>query len=60
MEQLRKARKSKKMSQVALSQQLGYHQTYVSKYERSERRIDVLELIEICDALGVSVDEIVR
>ena len=32
---------------------LGRPQTYVSKYERGERRLDVIELVEIARALDL-------
>ena len=47
------ARKSAELTQQELAERLGRPQSYVSKYERGERRLDVLELIDIADALGV-------
>jgi transcriptional regulator with XRE-family HTH domain len=41
------------ITQLALAERLGNTQTFISKIERGERRIDVVEFIEICDALGV-------
>jgi transcriptional regulator with XRE-family HTH domain len=35
-------------------------QTYVSKYELGERRLDVLELREVCEAIGVGLEEFVK
>lgn len=40
------------MTQVGLGERLGNTQTFVSKLERGERRVDVVEFVEICDALG--------
>lgn len=40
------------VTQLALAESLGNTQTFISKIERGERRIDVVEFIEICDALG--------
>ncbi|WP_314487876.1 helix-turn-helix domain-containing protein [Pseudomonas sp. MLB6B] len=41
------ARKAAKMTQRDLSERLGRPQSYVSKYERGERRLDVIEFMEI-------------
>jgi transcriptional regulator with XRE-family HTH domain len=49
---LRSARRSANVTQVELAKRLGTDQSFVSKYERGERRIDVLELRAICIALG--------
>lgn len=32
---------------------LGKPQSFVSKYETGERRLDVIEFAELCSALGV-------
>lgn len=40
-------------TQAALAARLGNTQSYVSKCERGERRLDVMELIRWCEALGV-------
>jgi transcriptional regulator with XRE-family HTH domain len=50
---LRDLRERAGITQVSLAASLGNTQTFVSKIERGERRIDVIEFIEICDALGV-------
>jgi transcriptional regulator with XRE-family HTH domain len=41
------------LSQMALAKRLGRPQSYVSKFERGERRLDVVEFFEVVDALGV-------
>ena len=50
---LKAARTRMEVSQVELAQRLGNTQTFVSKCERGERRLDAVELVEFCDALGV-------
>ncbi len=50
---LKAARKRAGMSQVELAERLGNTQTFVSKCERGERRIDAVELVEFSEALGV-------
>lgn len=48
------------MTQVELAARLGQHQSFVSKYETGERRLDFLEVREICGALQVSFPGFVR
>ncbi len=57
---LRQMRVEAGLRQVDLARKLGQPQSFVSKYESGERRIDVLELRQICMSLGVSLDEFVR
>ena len=49
---LREARASAQLTQTELSQQLGKPQSFVSKYERGERRLDVIEFLEVAHRLG--------
>ena len=58
-ELLIEARKSRKLSQAALANALGCVQTFVSKYERGERRLDVVEFLDITKALGIDPHEII-
>jgi transcriptional regulator with XRE-family HTH domain len=53
--ELRDARVRAKLTQVDLAERLGATQTYVSKCERGERRIDVVELRQFCNAIGISL-----
>ena len=43
-----------------LAAALGRRQAYVSKYELGERRLDLLELIAICDATGITLTDFSR
>lgn len=43
------------MTQVQLAAKLGVPQPFVSKYESGQRRLDVVELRYVAEALGVSV-----
>jgi len=47
------ARKEAGLTQVELASRLGKLQSYVTKYEREERRIDVIEFILITQAIGI-------
>lgn len=55
---LRAARKLKGCSQSELADTLRKPQSYVSKIETSERRIDVIEAARWCAALGTSLDQV--
>lgn len=41
------------MTQVVLAETVKNTQTFISKIERGERRIDVVEFIELCEAMDV-------
>lgn len=52
-ELLVEARKDADLTQAELSSRLKRPQSFVSKYERGERRLDVVEFGEVARALGV-------
>lgn len=54
---LRAARKRVGLSQSALGERLGKEQSFVSKVETCERRLDVIEAAKWCAALGIGVEE---
>jgi len=56
---LRQVRQEAGMRQVDLATRLGQHQSYVSKYESGERRLDVLELRQVCQVLGISLTDLI-
>lgn len=47
------ARKRAALSQTALAGRLSRPQSFVSKYERGERRLDVIEFERVAQALGI-------
>lgn len=47
------------MTQQDLAERLKRPQSFVSKYESGERRVSVVELVEISDAIGVDPRRIV-
>jgi transcriptional regulator with XRE-family HTH domain len=52
-ELLTEARKSADLTQTDLSKRLGRPQSFVSKYERGERRLDVIEFAQVARALEI-------
>ncbi len=50
---LRREREATKLSQEKLALKLGKPQSYVSKIELGERQINLVELDEWCEALGI-------
>ncbi|MCA9141497.1 MAG: helix-turn-helix transcriptional regulator [Planctomycetaceae bacterium] len=59
-ELLTETRKSQGLSQEALAERLGRLQTFVSKYERGERRLDVVELLDVTEALQLDASKLIR
>jgi transcriptional regulator with XRE-family HTH domain len=59
LKQLKKARLDACLSQTELALKIGETQTMISKCERGERRIDVVELQTFCQAFGLSLKEFV-
>lgn len=53
------ARNRKGMTQQELAKKLRRHQSFVAKYERGERRLEVIEFVQICRELGVSPETII-
>lgn len=45
-------RKSKNLTQADVAQKLGRPQSFVAKYEGGERRLDVVEFVDVAQALG--------
>lgn len=57
---LQKLRKKSRLRQVDIARALGKPQAFVSYYESGTRRLDLLELRQICRVLGLSLVEFVR
>jgi transcriptional regulator with XRE-family HTH domain len=57
---LAEARRQAKITQVALAKRLGRPQSFISKFESGERRLDVIELLDIADVLKLDPMRIIR
>jgi transcriptional regulator with XRE-family HTH domain len=53
------ARKKSGVTQQELAKLLKKPQSFISKYESGERRLDVIELVKIAEILGVNYKTIV-
>jgi transcriptional regulator with XRE-family HTH domain len=60
LELLRKAREQAGLTQIEVARKLGRPQSFVSKCESGERRVDVVELIAFCQVYGTPVAQIVK
>lgn len=56
---LRSYREQAGLRQVDVANQLELPQSFVSKYESGERRLDLIELRQVCRVLGLSLGEFV-
>jgi transcriptional regulator with XRE-family HTH domain len=57
---LRQVRSEANLTQTDVAQRMGQPQSFVSKYESGERRLDILELRDVCQAIGIHLLEFVK
>jgi len=60
VEFLRKKRKKADLTQVQVAKRLKRYQSYVTDYERGQKRIDAVELVHIAEAIGFDPIEAMR
>ena len=46
------ARHAAGLTQAQVAEALGCPQSFVSKYEQGERRLDVIEFVRVCQTIG--------
>ena len=56
---LKAAREKAGVTQVELGERLGATQTFISKVERGERRLDFIEVRAFCSAIGITFSDFV-
>jgi transcriptional regulator with XRE-family HTH domain len=56
-ELIKETRLAKNLTQADVAKSLDLPQSYVSKYESGERRLDFVETALVCEALGISIEE---
>lgn len=54
------ARQAERLTQTDVAERLCKPQSFVSKYENGERRLDVIEFLEVCQALSVKPSAILK
>ncbi len=57
---LRQVRLDANLTQSQLADKIGQTQSYVSKYENGEQRLDLIELEAVCIAVGISLSDFVE
>ena len=57
---LKKARLSAKLTQLEAAKLLKQHQSFVSKCESGERRVDAVELDEFCKIYNIGIERIFK
>jgi transcriptional regulator with XRE-family HTH domain len=57
---LREMRVEAGLTQTDLAIRVEKDQAYVSRYESGQRRLDVLEIREICQAIGITLEEFAK
>ncbi|MBA4191186.1 MAG: hypothetical protein C0467_24665 [Planctomycetaceae bacterium] len=57
---LKEAREAANLTQIELAKRLKQSQSFVSKMEAGERRLDLVQLRTVCLALGVTLPELVE
>lgn len=53
------ARKEQSLTQIQVAEKLNKPQSYIAKIEGKERKLDVVEFVDLCDALSLSPSEII-
>ncbi len=56
---LRNVREKTGLTQQQVAERLALTQTFISKCERGERRLDIIELRDFCTAIGISLEQFV-
>ena len=57
---LTRARQDAGLTQSDLAERLDRPQSYVSKYERRQRRLDIVELLDVAEALRLDPCDVLR
>ncbi len=54
------ARQTAGLTQADVASRLGKHQSFVSKYETGERTLDVVEFLQVCQAVSCDPHALLR
>ena len=58
-EVIKSEREKRSYKQNELADKIGIKQSFISKTESGDRRLDVIELLEYCEAMNISLTEFV-
>jgi len=56
---LREIRKQNNVTQIQLAERLGKPQSYIAKVETLERKLDIVEFVDWCKAIGADPTKII-
>lgn len=54
------ARKQLDLTQLEVAQRLGKPQSYIAKIEGKDRKLDVVEFVELCEAIHQDPSELIK
>ena len=54
------ARQTAELTQADVAQRLGKPQSFIAKYEGGERRLDVVEFLDLAKAIGFDAAKMLR
>jgi transcriptional regulator with XRE-family HTH domain len=57
---VRQQREAKGLDQIDVAERLGEHQSWVSRLESGQRRLDVVEFLAVAKAIGFNPHEMLR
>jgi transcriptional regulator with XRE-family HTH domain len=57
---LRQIRQEANVRQIDLAEKLAKPQSFISKYELGEQTLDFFEVKEVCEALNMSMYELIK
>jgi len=57
---IKKQRKEAKLTQAQVAKRIRRYQSFVATFERGQKRIDAVELVEIAEAIGFDPKEAIK
>lgn len=57
---IRRERERRGLPQAEVAQMIGMHQTYYSKIELAQREVDLVDAMNICQALGLDLADFIK
>lgn len=57
---IHRQRKASGLTQTDVAERLGRHQPFIANIENGERRVDIIELIEIAEIIGLDVEDTIQ